>query len=50
MEFFMKTVMVFMVTLSLFVTLGCNYDYGNYGKDKTESKPEQKNEGGAPSN
>ena len=46
----MKTVMVFMVALSLFVTLGCNYDYGKYGKDKTESKSEQKNEDEAPSN
>ena len=50
MEFFMKTVMIFMVALSLFVTLSCNYDYGKYGKDKTESKSEQKNEDGAPSN
>ena len=46
----MKTVMVFMVALSLLVTLGCNYDYGKYGKDKTESKPEQKNDDGVPSN
>ena len=38
----MRTVMVFMVALSLSVTLGCNYDYGKYGKDKTESKSEQK--------
>ena len=49
MEFFMKTVIVFMVALSLFVTLGCNYDYGKYGKDKAESKSE-KNEDGVPSN
>jgi|TARA_B100001964_G_C14168976_1_gene570518 hypothetical protein len=46
----MKIVMVFMVALSLFVTVGCNYDYGEYGKDKTESKSEQKNENEAPSN
>ena len=46
----MKTVMVFIVALSLFVTLGCNYDYGKYGKDKTESKTEQKNDNGVPSN
>ena len=46
----MKIVMVFMVALSLFVTLGCNYDYGKYGKDKTESKSEQKNDNGVPSN
>ena len=46
----MKTVMVFMVTLSLLVTLGCNYDYGKYGKDKTEAKSQQKNEDGATPN
>ena len=46
----MKTVMIFMVALSLFVTLSCNYDYGKYGKDKTESKSEQKNGDRAPSN
>ena len=46
----MRTVMVFMVALFFSVTLGCNYDYGKYGKDKTETKSEQKNEGGAPSN
>jgi len=46
----MKTVMVFMVTLSLFVTLGCNYDYGKYGKDKTESNSEQKNTDGTTPN
>ena len=46
----MRTVMVFMVALSLSVTLGCNYDYGKYGKDKTESKSEQKNENGATPN
>ena len=45
----MKIVMGFMVALSLFVTLGCNYDYGKYGKDKTESNSEQKNEDGEPS-
>jgi|AJXC01.1.fsa_nt_gi hypothetical protein len=48
--FSVKILMVFIVALSLFVTLGCNYDYGKYGKDKTDSKSEQKNDGGAPSN
>ena len=46
----MKTVIFYMVALSLFATLGCDYDYGKYGKDKTDSKSEQKNEDGAPSN
>jgi hypothetical protein len=34
----------------LFLTFGCNYDYGEYGKDKTESNSEQKNTDGAPPN
>ncbi|MBT4375095.1 MAG: hypothetical protein HOD16_05330 [Nitrospina sp.] len=46
----MKILMIFIVALTLFVTLGCDYDYGKYGKDKTDSKSEQKNDGGAPSN
>jgi hypothetical protein len=48
--FSVKILMVFIVALTLFVTLGCDYDYGKYGKDKTDSKSEQKNDGGAPSN
>ena len=46
----MKAIMVFIITLSLFLTFGCNYDYGKYGKDKTEQSTEQKSEEGAPSN
>jgi hypothetical protein len=48
--FFVKILMIFIVALTLFVSLGCDYDYGKYGKDKTDSKSEQKNDGGAPSN
>ena len=48
--FSVKILMIFIVALTLFVTLGCDYDYGKYGKDKTDSKSEQKNDGGAPSN
>ena len=48
--FSVKILMIFIVALALFVTLGCDYDYGKYGKDKTDSKSEQKNDGGAPSN
>ena len=46
----MKTIVVFIITLSLFLTFGCNYDYGKYGKDKTESNSEQKNTDGATPN
>ena len=38
----MKTVMVFMVALSLFVTLGCNYDYGKYGKTRPSQSQNKK--------
>ena len=48
--FSVKILMIFIVALTLFVSLGCDYDYGKYGKDKTDSKSEQKNDGGAPSN
>ena len=48
MEFTMKAIMVFVIVSALFFTFGCNYDYGKYGKDKTET--EQKNEEGAASN
>ena len=50
MEFFMKILMVLLVSLSLFLAVGCNYDYGKYGKEKSESNSEQKNEDGATSN
>ena len=30
----MKSITVFFVSLTLFFTIGCNYDYGKYGKDK----------------
>ena len=46
----MKAIMVFIITLSLFLTFGCNYDYGKYGKDKAESNSEQKNADGATPN
>ena len=37
MEFSMKLIMVLIITCGLFSTFGCNYDYGKYGKNKTES-------------
>ena len=46
----MKTTMVFIITSALIFTVGCNYDYGKYGKDKKETGTEQKQEEGAPSN
>ena len=30
----MKSITLFFVSFTLFFTIGCNYDYGKYGKDK----------------
>ena len=38
----MKSMMVFFVISALFLTLGCNYDYGKYGKDNKDTNTEQK--------
>ena len=46
----MKAITVFIIISVLFFTFGCDYDYGKYGKDKTETTTEQKSEEGAPSN
>ena len=37
----MKSITVFFVSLTLFFTIGCNYDYGKYGKDKKDTNTEQ---------
>ena len=37
----MREVMIFSIVAVLLFTLGCNYDYGKYGKEKTESNSEQ---------
>ena len=37
----MKTIMISMVASALLFTFGCDYDYGKYGKEKTESNSEQ---------
>ena len=37
----MKSITVYFVLLTLFFTIGCNYDYGKYGKDKKEKNTEQ---------
>ena len=44
MESSMKSMMLFIVTSALLLTLGCNYDYGKYGKDKKDTNTEQKSE------
>ena len=41
MRFSMKSITVFFVYLTLFFTIGCNYDYGKYGKDKKDKNTEQ---------
>ena len=37
----MKSITVFFVSLTLFITIGCNYDYGKYEKDKKDTNTEQ---------
>ena len=37
----MKTIMISIVASALLFTFGCDYDYGKYGKEKTESNSEQ---------
>ena len=37
----MKSITVIFVFLTLFFTIGCNYDYGKYGKGKKEKNTEQ---------
>ena len=34
----MRAVLILVIVSMLIVTLGCNYEYGNYGKDKPEEK------------
>ncbi len=46
----MKAILIFMISLALFCTAGCNYDYGKYGKDKKETNEEQTKEGEGNSN
>ncbi|MEC9423438.1 MAG: hypothetical protein VYC01_03735 [Nitrospinota bacterium] len=43
----MKEILIFLISLTLFCTLGCNYDYGKYGKDKKETNMEKTKEGEA---
>ena len=50
MEFTMKIILSLVITSALFFTVGCNYDYGKYGKDKTDTNTEQKSEEGTSSN
>ena len=37
----MKEIMIFSIASVLLFTVGCNYDYGKYGKEKNESNSEQ---------
>jgi|TARA_B110000914_G_C15431030_1_gene431344 hypothetical protein len=37
----MKEIMVFSIAVVLLFTFGCDYDYGKYGKEKSESNSEQ---------
>lgn len=37
----MKSLIIFIVSLTLIFTIGCDYDYSKYGKDKKEKSTEQ---------
>tara|TARA_B110000495_G_C22630768_1_gene375198 strand:- start:159 stop:311 length:153 start_codon:yes stop_codon:yes gene_type:complete len=41
MDLFMREIMIFSIASVLLFTLGCNYDYGKYGKEKNESNSEK---------
>ena len=41
MRFSMKSITVYTVLVTLFFIIGCNYDYGKYGKDKKGENTEQ---------
>ena len=34
----MKSILTLIITLILISTFGCNYEYGNYGKSKSDEK------------
>ena len=34
----MRAILIFIVATILTITLGCNYEYGSYGKDISEKK------------
>ena len=34
----MRAILFLVIASMLIFTLGCNYEYGNYGKDKSEEK------------
>ena len=36
----MRAILILVIASMLVFTLSCNYEYGNYGKDKSESGAE----------
>jgi len=34
----MRAILILVIAYMLIFTLGCNYEYGNYGKNKSEGK------------
>ena len=34
----MRSILILLIALVLISTFGCNYEYGNYGKSKTDEK------------
>ncbi|SVD36659.1 uncharacterized protein METZ01_LOCUS389513 [marine metagenome] len=36
----MRAILILVIATMLVFTLGCNYEYGNYGKEKSESGTE----------
>ena len=41
----MKTILILVIASVLIFASGCNYEYGNYGKDKTDKKTTQSDSG-----
>ena len=46
----MKAIIIFIITSVLIFAFGCNYDYGEYGKDKKDSNTEQTSKEGTAAN
>ena len=40
-DLLMKIIMISIIASALFFTLGCDYDYGKYGKEKNDTNSEK---------
>jgi len=41
----MRAILLLVIASMVIFTLGCNYEYGNYGKDKSEKKTNESTSG-----